>query len=37
MVAWVVKQGLMTAFSFISFVLVSIPLVWHLEGTYDAL
>ncbi|KAI0078437.1 STE3-domain-containing protein [Panus rudis PR-1116 ss-1] len=32
MVSWAVRQGLMTAFSFIGFVLVSIPLYWHMEA-----
>lgn len=33
MLAWPIQQALLTAFSFISFVLVIIPLYWHLEGT----
>ncbi|PCH42926.1 putative fungal pheromoneG-protein-coupled receptor [Wolfiporia cocos MD-104 SS10] len=32
MVAWVVQQQIATAFSFIGFVLVTIPLYWHLEA-----
>ena len=32
MVPWPVEQGLLTAFSFITFCLVLIPLYWHLEG-----
>lgn len=29
---WAVEQGFLTAFNFIGFVLVLVPLVWHLEG-----
>ncbi|KAJ3557346.1 hypothetical protein NM688_g1519 [Phlebia brevispora] len=32
MIPWPVSQALLTAFSFITFVLVSVPLYWHLEA-----
>ena len=37
MVPWQTEQSLLTAFSFIAFCLVSVPLYWHIEGdlSYD--
>ena len=32
MVPFAVEQGFLTAFNFITFILVCIPLYWHLEG-----
>ena len=32
--SWTVQQHAATALSFIGFVLVSIPLYWHLEGLW---
>ncbi|THH02030.1 hypothetical protein EW026_g757 [Hermanssonia centrifuga] len=32
MVSWPIQQALLTAFSFIAFCLVSVPLYWHLEA-----
>lgn len=34
-VPWPTQQNLVIAFSFLGFVLVNIPLYWHLEGMYD--
>ena len=31
---WVAQQGATTAFSFIGFVLVNVPLYWHIRGTF---
>ena len=34
MVPFAIEQGFLTAFSFITFCLVCIPLYWHLEGEH---